>query len=98
MADKGFTIDDLLSLCVTPNIPPFLGSNSEMAADDVVKTQEIASLGIHIGHAINKIKNFCNGIRRIGQLSHDATLRIILSTRIAHVTRHLPWSSWRRTF
>ena len=50
--------------CVTPNIPPFLGSNSEMAADDVVKTQEIASLGIHIGHAINKMKNFCNGIVR----------------------------------
>ena len=58
MVDKGFTIDDLLPLGVTLNIPPFLGSDSQMAADDVVKTQEIASLRIYIERAINKIKNF----------------------------------------
>ena len=29
-----------------------------MPAEDVVKTQEIASLRIHIERAINKIKNF----------------------------------------
>ena len=29
-----------------------------MAAEDVVKTQEIASLRIHVERAINKIKNF----------------------------------------
>ena len=49
MADKGFTIQDLL---------PFLGGSSQMPAEDVVKTQEIASLRIHIERAINKIKNF----------------------------------------
>ena len=32
MADKGFTIDDLLPLGVTLNIPPFLESNSQMTA------------------------------------------------------------------
>lgn len=58
MADKGFTIQDLLPLGVSLNIPPFLESSSQMPAEDVVKTQEIASLRIHVERAINKIKNF----------------------------------------
>ncbi|CAH3117580.1 unnamed protein product, partial [Porites lobata] len=58
MADKGFTIGDLLILGVTLNIPPFLGSNSQMTAQDFIKTQEIASVRIHVERAINKIKNF----------------------------------------
>ena len=58
MADKGFTIDDVLPLGVSLNIAPFLGENSQMSAEDVIKTQEIASLRIHIEWAINKIKNF----------------------------------------
>ena len=48
MADKGFTIEDLLPLGVTLNIPPFLGSNSQMTAEDVIKTQEIASIRVHV--------------------------------------------------
>ena len=58
MADKGFTIQDLLPVGVSLNIPPFLGSSAQMPAKDVVKTQEIASLRIHVERAINKIKNF----------------------------------------
>ena len=58
MADKGFTIDDLLPLGVTLNIPPFLEFNSQMTAQDVIKTREIASVRIHVERAINKIKNF----------------------------------------
>ncbi|CAH3180479.1 unnamed protein product, partial [Porites lobata] len=58
MADKGFTIEDVLPLGVTLNIPPFLGSNSQMTAQDVIKTQEIASVRIQVERAINKIKNF----------------------------------------
>jgi hypothetical protein len=59
MADKGFTIDDLLlPLGVDLRLPPFLGSSNQMAAVDVVLTQEIASLRIHVERAINKIKNF----------------------------------------
>ena len=58
MADKGFTVQDLLPLGVSLNIPPFLGSPSQMPADDVIRTQEIASLRIHVERAINKIKNF----------------------------------------
>ena len=58
MADKGLKIEDVLPLGVTLNIPPFLGMADQMPAEDVVKTQEIASLRIHVERAINKIKNF----------------------------------------
>ena len=58
MADKGFTIEDILPLGVSLNIPPFLGEATQMSGEDVVRTQEIASLRIHVERAINKIKNF----------------------------------------
>ena len=58
MANKGFTIEDLLPPGVGLNIIPFLGSQGQMSAEDVVKTQSIASLRIHVGRAINKIENF----------------------------------------
>lgn len=58
MADKGFQIQDILPLGVSLNIPPFLGGNSQMTAEDVVRTQQIASVRIHVERAINKIKNF----------------------------------------
>ena len=58
MADKGFTIQDLLPVGVSLNIPPFLGSSAQMPPEDIVKTQEIASLRIHVERAINKVKNF----------------------------------------
>lgn len=58
MADKGFTVQDLLPLGVGLNIPPFLGSQGQMSPEDVVKTQSIASLRVHVERAINKIKNF----------------------------------------
>ena len=57
MADKGFTIEDLLPLGVSLNIPPFLGSCNQMPAQDVIRTQEIA-MRLHVERAINKIKNF----------------------------------------
>ena len=56
IADKGFTIKDLFPVGVSLNIPPFLGSSAQMPAD-VVKTQEITSLRIHVERAIDKIKN-----------------------------------------
>ena len=55
MADKGFQIQDILPLGVSLNIPPFLGSNSQMCVEDVIKTQQIASLRIHVERALNKI-------------------------------------------
>ena len=58
MADKGFQIEDLLPLGVKLNIPPFLGGDSQMSAEDVTRTQQIARVRIHVERAINKIKNF----------------------------------------
>ena len=52
MADKGFTIDDLLPLGVSLNIPLFLGHYDQMPLEDVVKTQVVASLRIHVERAI----------------------------------------------
>jgi len=58
MADKGFSTQELLPLGVSLNIPPFFGSSSQMPAEDVIFTQEIASLRMHVERAIIKIKNF----------------------------------------
>lgn len=59
IADKGFTISDLLEpIGVGLNIPPFVGSRSQHNPSEVIETQEIASERIHVERAINKIKNF----------------------------------------
>ena len=58
MADKGFTIDDILPLGVSLNISPLSGMSDQTSAEDVIATQEIASLRIHVVRAINKVKNF----------------------------------------
>ncbi|XP_065896038.1 uncharacterized protein [Dysidea avara] len=59
MADRGFTIEDLLlPLGVKLNIPPFLGERDQMEAGEVVETQQIASLRIHIERAIRRVKEF----------------------------------------
>ena len=58
MADTGFAIVDLLPLGVDPNIPLFLGLYTQTTVQDDIKTQEIASVKIHIERAINKIRNF----------------------------------------
>lgn len=58
MADKGFTIEYILPLGVSLNIPPFLGMSDQMSAEHVIATQEISSLRIHVESAINQVKNF----------------------------------------
>ncbi len=59
LVDKGFTIQDLADpLGVTVNMPAFVGSKSQMSADEVFQTQMVASERIHIERAINKVKNF----------------------------------------
>lgn len=70
MADKGFTVEDLLPLGVSLNLPPFLGGSGQMRAEDVIRTQEIACLRIHVERAINKIKNFhiWDGVISLNQL------------------------------
>ena len=59
MADKGFQIQDLLApLGVRLNIPPFLNSNHQMPANDVILTKNIAHLRIHVERAIGRVKEF----------------------------------------
>lgn len=56
MADRGFEIQDLLVPSGTLlNIPPFKGPKS-LAAADVLKTQKIARLRIHVERAIGQVK------------------------------------------
>ena len=58
MADKGFTISDLLAQRgVSLNIPPFM-QNGKMSEGDVKLTRSIATLRIHVERAIERIKNF----------------------------------------
>ncbi|XP_065915608.1 uncharacterized protein [Dysidea avara] len=59
MADKGFTIQDLLiPYGVRLNMPPFLSANSQMAASDVFLTKKIARLRVHVERAIGRVKEF----------------------------------------
>ena len=60
MADKEFTISDVLELIgVGLNIPPFLGFQSQQTPSEVFATQEIIKhQQIHVERAINKVKNF----------------------------------------
>lgn len=58
MADKGFTIEYILPLGISLNISSSLGISDQMTPEDVIKTQDIASLRIYRERAINKVKNF----------------------------------------
>ena len=59
MADKGFTIRDLLDqIGVKLNIPIFMENNAQFSAEQVIVNQRIASLRIHVERYINRIKNF----------------------------------------
>ena len=57
-----------LPLGVSLNIPPFLGSSTQMPANDVACTQEIASLRIHIEQAVwcckSNVGSLCNFMQR----------------------------------
>ena len=56
MADCGFEIQDMLvSSGTLLNIPPFKGQKC-LAAADVLKTQKIARLCIHVERAIAQVK------------------------------------------
>ena len=59
MADKGFTIQDLLIIYgVHLNVPPFLQSKMQMAASNVFTTKKIARLRVHVERAIGRVKDY----------------------------------------
>ena len=59
MADRGFTIKDLLDKKgASLNIPPFMEGRQQLPTSDVKLGRSIASLRIHVERAIGRIKQF----------------------------------------
>ena len=59
MADKGFDVEDLLAPTgLRVNIPPLKGVQ-QLCGTDVLRTQHIARVRIHVECAIARVKNFC---------------------------------------
>ena len=58
MADRGFTVRDLLAeKGVALNIPPFM-DGKQLAPEEIQRGRQIASLRIHVERAIGRIKNY----------------------------------------
>ena len=59
MADRGFTIEkNLKELNVTLNIPAFLEGRDHLSAEEVVESQSIAAVRIHVERFITGVKKF----------------------------------------
>ena len=57
MADRGFTVRDLLAeKGITLNIPPF--SDGKLTSEEIQRGCQIASLDIHVERTIGHIKNY----------------------------------------
>lgn len=57
LADKGFTIHDMLPMGVSLNIPPFL-FNPKFTEHECKYTTKLARKRIHVERAFQRIKNF----------------------------------------
>ena len=58
MADRGFTIEDILPTGVTLNVPPKLNETGQLTENERSTTRRIASIRIHVERAIERIKNY----------------------------------------
>ena len=59
MADRGFTIKDMLKdIGIELNIPPFMEGRSQLPAKEVQEGRRIASVCINAERAIGRMKNF----------------------------------------
>ena len=59
MADRGFTVRDLLAeKGVGLNIPPFMQGRKQLLEADIQRGWHIASLRIHVERTIGRIKNY----------------------------------------
>ncbi len=57
MADRGFTIKDLLKdISVELNIPPFMEGRQQLPPQEIESGRKIASLRIHVERAIGRMK------------------------------------------
>ena len=59
MADKGFDVKDmLLEVGVRLNIPPFKSGDRQMPPEDLMATQKIAAVRIHVERKMQRIKAY----------------------------------------
>ena len=59
LAEGGFTIsNDLAPFGVTLNFPAFLSGREQFATSEVIESQKIASVRIHVERAIQRVKHF----------------------------------------
>lgn len=58
LADKGFTVADLLPSDIGLNMPPFISKSRQMTKNEFFKTQQIASSRIVVEMKMEQIKNF----------------------------------------
>ena len=58
MADRGFTIEDILPPGVSLNVPPRLNDTGQLHESERTSTRRIASVRIHVERAIERIKNY----------------------------------------
>lgn len=66
MADRGFNIQDLLvKKDLLLNIPPFKGSRASLTKEEVIRTQKIATVRIHIERCIGRVKRLFRLLDRV---------------------------------
>ena len=59
MADRGFTVKDMLKeIGVELNIPPFMEGRKQLPAMEVQEGRHITSVRIHVEHATGRMKSF----------------------------------------
>ena len=56
MADRGFTIEDILPPGVSLNVPPRLNETGQLTENERTTTRRITSVSIHVERAIERIK------------------------------------------
>lgn len=58
MADRGFTIEDLLDESMELNIPPFLHGKTQFDEPEVKVTRSIAGVRIHVERVIGRVRRY----------------------------------------
>ena len=58
MADRGFTVRDLLEKGISLNIPPFMDGKQQLTPEEIQRGHQIASVRIHVERTIGRIKNY----------------------------------------
>ena len=86
MADKGFTVEDLLPADVGLNIPPRIPGHRQMTAHEFFHTQGIASARIVVEMKMEQIKNYriLNGTLPFSE-AHFAAQMVFICTALTNL-------------